>query len=44
METELNENQLLAKFDSLVEQGVVVYDGNYRTVVVSDNGFPVRDL
>ncbi|KAK3302703.1 ATP adenylyltransferase-domain-containing protein [Chaetomium strumarium] len=42
METELNESRLLAQFDSLVEQGSVVYNGNYRTVTVSDNGFPIE--
>ncbi|KAK4235327.1 hypothetical protein C8A03DRAFT_17916 [Achaetomium macrosporum] len=36
----LKESRLLAQFDSLVEQGLVVYHGDYRTVVASDNGFP----
>ncbi|KAK4245716.1 hypothetical protein C7999DRAFT_16125 [Corynascus novoguineensis] len=39
MDAQLNEGHLLAHFDRLVQQGMVVYDANYRTVVQSDRGF-----
>lgn len=44
MDPQLNEADLLAHFDRLVQQGMVVYDANYRTVVHSDRGFLVRRL
>jgi hypothetical protein len=44
METKLREHGLLAHFDRLVEQGVVVYNQNYRTITLSDRGVPVSLL
>ncbi|AEO68698.1 uncharacterized protein THITE_2118277 [Thermothielavioides terrestris NRRL 8126] len=35
----LDERQLLEKFDRLVEQGLVVYNQNYRLINLSDQGF-----
>jgi hypothetical protein len=43
MDAKLNEEHLLAQFDRLVGQGVVVYDENYRTVVREDKGFSVSN-
>jgi hypothetical protein len=37
----LDERQLLEKFDRLVEQGLVVYNQNYRLINLSDQGFSV---
>ncbi len=41
METQLNEDHLLAQFDRLVDEGMVVYSGD-RTITVSDKGLSVR--
>ncbi|KAK4098995.1 hypothetical protein N658DRAFT_498813 [Parathielavia hyrcaniae] len=40
MESKLNEDDLLAQFDRLVEQDIVVYNPDYRTVTVTDQGLP----
>jgi ATP adenylyltransferase len=42
MDTKLNEDGLLAHFDRLVEQGMVMYNQDYRTITLSDQGVPVR--
>lgn len=39
---ELSEDRLLARFDELVESGAVVYNRNYRSVRLVDQGFSVR--
>jgi len=41
-DSKMNEDYVLARFDRLVEEGTVVYNDDYRTVVVSDHGLPVR--
>lgn len=38
----LNEEDVLARFDRLVEEGTVVYNEDYRTVTVTDKGLPVK--
>ena len=40
-ESKLDESSILAHFDRLVDQGMVVYNDNYRIVNVSDKGFSV---
>jgi hypothetical protein len=42
MQTQLDEDHVLAEFDRLVEEGVVVYNTDYRTVTLADEGFSVR--
>lgn len=44
MEAKLDEGRLLAQFDRLIEQGMVFFNQDYRTVPVSDQGFAVRPL
>ncbi|KAL2015678.1 hypothetical protein VTK56DRAFT_5035 [Thermocarpiscus australiensis] len=39
MDLKLDENSIVATFDSLVEQGKVVYNGDYRTVNLPHKGF-----
>lgn len=41
---DMDEDHLLEQFDRLVEQGVLVYNPNYRTVAQSDQGFSVRPI
>jgi hypothetical protein len=38
----VNEDRLLTQFDRLIEQGMVFYNPNHRTVVRSDKGVSVR--
>jgi ATP adenylyltransferase len=42
MQTQLDEDHVLGQFDRLVEEGVVVYNTDYRTVTLADEGFSVR--
>jgi hypothetical protein len=42
MAAKLNEEQLLAHFDRLVDNGMVIYDTDHETVSVSDQGLLVR--
>jgi hypothetical protein len=42
MHTQLDEDHVLGQFDRLVEEGVVVYNTDYRTVTLADEGFSVR--
>jgi ATP adenylyltransferase len=41
-DSKMNEDYVLARFDRLVEEGTVVYNEDYRTVTVLDQGLPVR--
>ncbi|KAK4122984.1 hypothetical protein N657DRAFT_597153 [Parathielavia appendiculata] len=40
MEIKLDEDDILARFDRLVDQGMVVYNQDYRTVTVTDQELP----
>ena len=44
MESQLVQRSILAHFDRLVEEGLVVWNDEFRTVNVIDQGVSVRHL